>query len=72
VWRANIGALKLHRFLHRVPDIETPTVVVFDLDPGEGVGLLACADVAFWLRDLLARLNLQCFAKTSGSKGLQV
>lgn len=72
VWCANIAAVELHPFLHRVPKIETPTAVVFDLDPGEGVDLLGCAEVALLLRELLAPLRLKCFAKVSGSKGMQV
>jgi bifunctional non-homologous end joining protein LigD len=39
VWAANAAALELHPFLHRVPDIEQPTSIVFDLDPGEGAAL---------------------------------
>ncbi len=72
VWAANLAALELHPFLHRVPRIEQPTQVVFDLDPGEGADILVCAEVAFLVRDLLARLKLQCFPKVSGSKGIQL
>jgi len=35
-WCANIAAIELHPFLHRVPKLDQPTSVVFDLDPGEG------------------------------------
>src|SRR5882724_6029894 len=35
-WCANLAAIELHPFLHRVPKVETPTCVAFDLDPGEG------------------------------------
>ena len=34
-WAANMAALELHPFLHRVPRIERPTNIVFDLDPGK-------------------------------------
>ncbi|HZR04417.1 MAG TPA: non-homologous end-joining DNA ligase [Candidatus Udaeobacter sp.] len=71
-WVANIAALELHPFLHRVPRIDRPTSVVFDLDPGEGANVLDCAAVAFRLRDVLAKLRLKSFAKLSGSKGIQV
>ncbi|HEY6838374.1 MAG TPA: ATP-dependent DNA ligase, partial [Geobacteraceae bacterium] len=46
--------------------------MVFDLDPGEGATILACAQVALILRELLARLGLEGCAKTSGQKGLHV
>ncbi len=72
VWAANIASLEFHPFLHCAPNLQRPTSIVFDLDPGKGVDILACADVAFLLKDLLARLHLECFAKVSGSKGIQV
>jgi bifunctional non-homologous end joining protein LigD len=71
-WAANIAALELHPFLHRAPKIEQPTHVVFDLDPGEGTDILNCAKVALLLRDVLAKLKLESWAKVSGSKGVQV
>src|SRR5690606_39030832 len=49
-----------------------PTMMVFDLDPGEGADILACAQVALWLREKLDRLKLKSFPKTSGSKGIQL
>jgi bifunctional non-homologous end joining protein LigD len=72
VWCANIASLELHPFLHSAPKIDSPTAVVFDLDPGKGTNLLTCAQVAFLLKDVLKRLKLTCFAKVSGSKGLQI
>lgn len=71
-WAANMAALELHPFLHRVPNIDRPTHIVFDLDPGEGINILDCARVAFLLRDILTRLRLKCFPKVSGSKGIQL
>ncbi len=72
VWCANAASIELHPFLHCVPELEQPTSIVFDLDPGEGANLMECAEVAFLLKDLLARLKLQCFPKVSGSKGIQI
>lgn len=72
VWLANLANLEIHPFLHKVPRIDQPTSMVFDCDPGEGTDILACARVAFLLRDLLEDLGLECWAKMSGSKGLQV
>jgi bifunctional non-homologous end joining protein LigD len=71
VWLANLADLELHPSLSRVP-VERPTVMAFDLDPGEGTGLRECCEVALILRDALERLGLESFAKTSGSKGIQV
>lgn len=72
VWCANAGSLELHPFLHRVPKLQRPTSVVFDLDPGKGSDILACAEVALVLRDALTRLGLESFPKVSGSKGIQL
>src|SRR5437762_811621 len=71
-WAANLAALELHPFLHRAPKIETPTHVVFDLDPGEGTNIFDCARVACLMHDLLAKLRLKSWPKVSGSKGIQV
>ena len=71
-WAANIAALELHPFLHRVPELDRPTSIVFDLDPGEGSTILQCAEVAFLLRQVLTKLHLKSFPKVSGSKGIQV
>jgi bifunctional non-homologous end joining protein LigD len=72
VWLANLADLELHPSLSLVDDINRPTVMAFDLDPGPGSGLPECCEVAFLLRDALTQLGLECFPKTSGSKGIQV
>ena len=72
-WAANMAALELHAPMARGRDIESPTMGVFDLDPGPGTGIPECAEVALDIRSVLDRLaSLQSFAKTSGSKGIQV
>jgi bifunctional non-homologous end joining protein LigD len=72
VWLANLAALELHPFLHRVAALDRPTGVVFDLDPGEGADVLTCGRVALLLRGLLADLGLEALVKVSGAKGLHV
>jgi bifunctional non-homologous end joining protein LigD len=72
VWLANLADLELHPSLSLVDDVDRPAAMAFDLDPGEPAGLAECCEVAFLLRDALGRLGLESFAKTSGSKGIQV
>ena len=72
LWAVNIGSIELHTSLHLRGDLQRPTTLAFDLDPGEGVGMLECCKVALRLRGLLDGAGLVAFAKTSGSKGLQV
>jgi len=75
VWLANLAALELH-----VPQWQVPPrarkprtdLLVFDLDPGAPATITECAQVALLLRNLLAEDGFTLFAKTSGSKGMQV
>ena len=72
VWAANLADLELHPSLSKADDMSRPTVMAFDLDPGDGAGLAECCEVAVILRAALAQLGLDCYPKTSGSKGIQV
>jgi bifunctional non-homologous end joining protein LigD len=72
VWTSNLADLELHTSLSLAKDIKRPTMLVFDLDPGAPAAMLECVRVAVWLRDVLDELGLECFPKTSGSKGFQV
>jgi bifunctional non-homologous end joining protein LigD len=72
VWLANLADVELHTSLSLARAPEEPTVLAFDLDPGEPAGLVECCRVAQVLNGLFDQLGLQSFAKTSGSKGLQV
>jgi bifunctional non-homologous end joining protein LigD len=72
MWLANLADLELHTNLSLARDVMRPTMVVFDLDPGEPATIVECARVGVALRDLFARLGLDTYPKTSGSKGLQI
>jgi bifunctional non-homologous end joining protein LigD len=72
VWLANLADLELHPSLSKVPEVERPTVMAFDLDPGPPAGIAECCEVAVILRNALDRIGLESFPKTSGSKGIQV
>lgn len=72
IWAANLADLELHTFLHCAPKIEQPRALAFDLDPGAPADIVACCQVAVWLRKVFDHLGLESFPKTSGSKGLQL
>jgi bifunctional non-homologous end joining protein LigD len=72
VWLANLADLELHTSLARAEEPEAPTLVAFDLDPGPPATVVECCRVALLLRGMFAGLGLESFAKTSGSKGMQV
>jgi len=64
--------LDVHTFLARAPEIQRPSSVVFDLDPGLPATIVGCSVVALRIRKLFDNLGLASFVKASGSKGLQV
>lgn len=72
VWIANLASLELHPSLSLAADIETPTMMVFDLDPGPPANIVQCAQVGLWVRAIFDHFGLQSFPKTSGSKGMQI
>jgi bifunctional non-homologous end joining protein LigD len=72
VWAANLADLELHTSLAKSRNKERPTTLVFDLDPGAPATIVECATVAFWLKEVFDAFRLEVFAKTSGSKGLQL
>ena len=72
VWLANLADLELHTPMARAPEMEQPTMIAFDLDPGAGTTVVECAQVALDLRAAFDHFGLRGFAKTSGSKGMQV
>jgi bifunctional non-homologous end joining protein LigD len=72
VWIANLASIELHPSLSLATDIATPTMIVFDLDPGPPANIVQCAQVGLWVREVFDHFGLQSFPKTSGSKGLQI
>ncbi len=72
IWLANLADVELHTSLSLGQAPEQPTMLVFDLDPGPPAGLVECCEVAQVLHGLFEQLGVESFAKTSGSKGLQV
>ena len=72
VWIANLASIELHPSLSLATDIATPTMIVFDLDPGPPANIVQCAQVGLWVRDIFEHFGLKSFPKTSGSKGMQV
>jgi bifunctional non-homologous end joining protein LigD len=72
VWLANLADLELHTSLALAAEPERPTLVAFDLDPGPPATIVECCRVAELLHGMFEGLGLRSFAKTSGSKGMQV
>jgi bifunctional non-homologous end joining protein LigD len=69
---ANLANIELHSSLSTAAQMEHPTAMVFDLDPGGPADSVECAQVAIWIKGMLEQLDLRSYPKTSGSKGLQL
>ena len=71
-WSANLAALEIHSPMAKCADIDSPTILVFDLDPGEPASIIEGCRVALSIQAVLDSVGIRSFGKTSGSKGLQL
>jgi len=72
VWLAQIATLEYHTSLSKAQKLPQPCTLVFDLDPGPPATIVECCRIGLMLRDVFRDHGLECNAKTSGSKGLQL
>ncbi|MDQ2940159.1 MAG: non-homologous end-joining DNA ligase [Actinomycetota bacterium] len=72
IWMAQLATIELHPSLSVARRPAQPTVLAFDLDPGPPANVVDCCRIALQLREMFGHFDLQCFPKTTGSKGLQV
>jgi bifunctional non-homologous end joining protein LigD len=75
IWLAQIASLEVHVPQWRISRNGTPKNpdrFVLDLDPGEGVTLADCAEVARFARVILTDMGLDPMPVTSGSKGIHL
>ena len=71
-WSANLAALEIHAPMARCGDLDSPSMAVFDLDPGKPATIVECCQVALHVREVLESVGLIGCPKTSGSKGMQL
>ncbi len=67
-----MGTLEFHIWGARVDRLERPDRLIFDLDPGKGVGWEATRDMAAEVRGELSDLGLASAALVTGGKGVHV
>ena len=72
LFEAQMGTLEFHPWGSRVEELEKPDMMVFDLDPDEGMGLETMRQGVKDIKSLLEQLSLISYLKTSGGKGYHV
>jgi len=71
LWLANQNCITPHVWTSRAPNVETPDVCIFDLDPSDD-DEARLRSATLLLRDALAELGLRSWVKTTGSKGFHI
>ncbi|MDX2003459.1 MAG: DNA ligase D [Chitinophagales bacterium] len=69
LFMANWGCIELNPWSSRVPHLENPDYIIFDLDPLD-IDFKQVVRVAIELRKVLEALDVTAYIKTSGGKGI--
>lgn len=72
IHEAQMGTLEFHTWGSSVDELDKPDIMVFDLDPDEGMELGRIREGAKDMRSILTELSLKSYLKTSGGKGYHV
>ncbi|MDT7744170.1 MAG: bifunctional non-ous end joining protein LigD, partial [Actinomycetota bacterium] len=72
VWMANYGAVELHPWTSRLPDVHQPTWALIDIDPGPAVGFDDVLVLARLYRTALEHLEVAAAPKVTGKRGVQI
>ena len=72
ITQAQMGTLEFHTWGSKVNSINKPDLMIFDLDPANDVDLKKLRDAVLKLKDILSKLNLNTYLKTSGGKGYHI
>ena len=72
IFEAQMGTLEFHTWGSRVEELEKPDMMVFDLDPDEGMDLSVVRQGVRDVKSILTELSLNSYLKTSGGKGYHV
>ncbi|RAL20846.1 DNA polymerase domain-containing protein [Thermoflavimicrobium daqui] len=71
IWLANLACMEFHVSFNLSTHPQTPTELVFDLDPSSPE-FERVVEVAFYTREALQQIGLDGVIKTSGASGLQI
>ena len=72
LWLINLGCIDLNPWYARCDDTDRPDFLHFDLDPAPGADFDRVREVSLGVRDVLAKLKMPTYPKTTGSKGIHV
>jgi bifunctional non-homologous end joining protein LigD len=72
VWLANFGAVELHPWTSRLPDVHQPTWALIDVDPGSRSSFADVLVLARLYRTALAHLGVEGAPKVTGQRGVQI
>jgi len=72
VWMANHGALELHAWTSRLPDVHQPTWALIDIDPGPASTFADVLLLARLYRTALEHLGVTAGPKVTGKRGVQI
>lgn len=72
IYEAQMGTLEFHTWGSKANNLEKPDIMVFDLDPDEGMNIDKVRKGVKDLKSLLDELSLVSYLKTSGGKGYHI
>ena len=72
MWVVNLGCIDLNPWYARCDDIDRPDYLHFDLDPVPGATFNQVLEAALLVREALEALQIPCYPKTTGSRGVHV
>jgi len=72
LYMAQLASISMDPWFSTMDALDTPDQVAIDLDPQPGATFQQILDVARWVRDVLERVNVRGYPKTSGSEGLHI
>lgn len=72
LYQVQMGTIEFHPWASNVPKIDSPNIMIFDLDPDKNMPLEQLRQGVVDLKRILDSLHLQSFLKTSGGKGYHI
>ena len=71
LYLANLGCIEMNSWSSRVKTLDYPDYIIFDLDPNQA-DMKKLVATALKLKEILDKLRIKGYVKTSGGKGIHV